>query len=232
MMCVNQDSLTMLVDWCEEAWPQGDWASLLDLGCGDEPDPETFDAQFISQVVPEGMSPSETTTVTITMKNNGLTTWTNGDKIKLFSENASGNTTWGSNRITFLNTESVLYGETWEFSFEITAPSTPGSYNFQWRMLQEGGGFGKFGDFTDNVIIEVDGLYTSINNLNKSESIRIMRNQVLISKSGDVKIYNLTGQVVHQEKVNGSSSISLRSGIYLVRTRVNGKYETKKVLIN
>ena len=41
------------------------------------------------------------------------------------------------------------------FTFNIIAPATPGSYNFQWRMVQEGLGF--FGELSPNVVIQVQG---------------------------------------------------------------------------
>jgi hypothetical protein len=39
------------------------------------------------------------------------------------------------------------------FSFDVRAPATPGTYNFQWRMVQELVEW--FGDFTPNVRIHV-----------------------------------------------------------------------------
>jgi RHS repeat-associated protein len=48
---------------------------------------------------------------------------------------------------------SVGPGGQANFSFQITAPSTPGSYNFQWRMVQENVQW--FGPFTPNVVVTV-----------------------------------------------------------------------------
>ena len=47
----------------------------------------------------------------------------------------------------------VAPGSTVDFTFDITAPVVPGTYNFQWRMLQEG--VQRFGDATINVPITV-----------------------------------------------------------------------------
>ena len=48
---------------------------------------------------------------------------------------------------------SVPPGGQVTFTFYVTAPSYAGTYDFQWRMLQEGVEW--FGDFTPNVPVEV-----------------------------------------------------------------------------
>ena len=59
--------------------------------------------------------------------------------------------TWGLNRVAL--PYDVPPGASVTFSFNITAPTVPGTYNFQWRMLQEG--VQRFGDATNNVQITV-----------------------------------------------------------------------------
>ena len=49
--------------------------------------------------------------------------------------------------------DSIVHGAQKTFTFNITAPSAAGTYDFQWRMLQEGVTW--FGDFTSNVAIVV-----------------------------------------------------------------------------
>jgi len=84
------------------------------------------------------------------MKNSGTTTWAAGT-YSLQSQNPAGNTTWGLNRVNVASPVAPNNNAT--FTFNITAPSVAGSYNFQWRMAQDGAG--AFGDLTTNVSISV-----------------------------------------------------------------------------
>ncbi len=119
------------------------------------------DARFIAQVVPSRMRPGETATVSITMENTGTSTWTAGTDYMLGSENPQDNTLWtGSTRIMLTPFDAIEPGERKTFTFEITAPTVPGRYNFQWRMLQEANPDREreqkwFGSFTANAIIIV-----------------------------------------------------------------------------
>jgi hypothetical protein len=116
------------------------------------------------------LNAGQTYPVTLTYRNTSHnTTWTccNGSDIntsggyKLGSQNWQDNTTWGQAR-TAVPT-SVLPGQLVTFSFNITAPSTPGTYNFQRRMVSE---FVRwFGDYSPNVSINVVGNNPPIGNL-------------------------------------------------------------------
>jgi len=108
-------------------------------------------SSYISQSVPSSLTPGQTASVSVTMKNTGGTTWSPGAGYKLGSQNSQDNTTWGSAR-QYLNTNVGPNGS-YTFPFNITAPSSPGTYNFQWRMLQEGVEW--FGGYSSNVSITV-----------------------------------------------------------------------------
>lgn len=110
-------------------------------------------AQFVSQNVPTQMSPGQRARVSITIKNTGQTTWKEPYWYRLGSQNPQGNKTWGIGRVLLPANVSVAPGQTYTFSFTITAPETPGTYNFQWRMLQEQVEW--FGEKTPNVVIQV-----------------------------------------------------------------------------
>ncbi len=111
------------------------------------------DASFVSQSVPTVMNPSQTVDVTVTFENTGTTTWTDASGHRLGSQNPQDNSTWGTNRIYLDGGDTILPGHSKTFSFQVTAPSTPGSYNFQWRMLQEAVEW--FGEVGDNVSVTV-----------------------------------------------------------------------------
>ncbi|NQY64365.1 MAG: hypothetical protein HRT38_11650 [Alteromonadaceae bacterium] len=112
---------------------------------------ELYGAIFVSQNVPATMLPGETVSVSVTMTNSGDSAWTLADDYKLGSQNEQGNTTWGFSRVAL--TDDVAPGANTTFTFNITAPAIRGTYNFQWRMLEEHVQW--FGDFSTNIAINV-----------------------------------------------------------------------------
>jgi hypothetical protein len=94
-------------------------------------------------------------TVSVSMKNTGSTTWTSTTNFRLGSQNPRDNTTWlkPANRVNLASGDSIATNQTKTFTFTVTAPSTPGTYNFQWQMVQEGVAW--FGDMTQNVAVNV-----------------------------------------------------------------------------
>ena len=111
----------------------------------------TNDASFVSQVVPAAATTGQVFAVTLILQNTGSTTWSTASGYRLGSQNPQDNTTWGPNRIALPG--DVAPGATASFAFNVTAPTTAATYNFQWRMVQEGVGF--FGAQTANVAIVV-----------------------------------------------------------------------------
>ena len=107
-------------------------------------------AAFVSQSVPATMIAGQNYAVSVTMQNNGSTTWPAGSA-GLGSQNAQDNTTWGLNRVPL--TTPVGPGASRTFNFSVTAPSAPGTYNFQWKMLQEPNGW--FGAQSTSVAVNV-----------------------------------------------------------------------------
>ena len=107
-------------------------------------------AQYISQNVPTSVTAGSRFGVWITMKNTGTTTWSGSHR--LGSQNPGDNTTWGTHRVYLPN--DVPPGSEVTFSLTASAPTTPGTYNFQWRMLEEAVEW--FGDLTPNVAITVE----------------------------------------------------------------------------
>lgn len=108
-------------------------------------------AKFVSQSVPTSMTGGQSYNVSVTMQNTGTNTWPAGSTYRLGSQNPQDNFNWGLNRVNLQT--SVAPGASVTFNFMVTAPSTVGNYNFQWRMLQEGVQW--FGDFTPNVIVNI-----------------------------------------------------------------------------
>jgi Ig-like domain-containing protein len=110
-------------------------------------------AQFVSQSVPAQMTAGTQVQVSVTMKNTGVNTWTEALGYRLASRNPPDNVTWGVGRVLLGPTESIASNQQKTFTFTVTAPSTPGNYNFQWQMIREG--VGSFGALSTNVVVNV-----------------------------------------------------------------------------
>jgi hypothetical protein len=109
-------------------------------------------AVFVSQVVPTQMVPSQRYPVSVSIRNTGADSWTSAKHYALGSQNPQDNNVWQtSGRCTVPGT--VPSDSTVTFQFTVTAPNSPGTYNFQTRMVQDGVEW--FGDYTPNVSVKV-----------------------------------------------------------------------------
>lgn len=77
----------------------------------------------------------------VSMSNTGDTTWTSGTNYKLGSQSPQDNTRWGTNRVNLFNQPVLPTNNANIGWFNVTAPSTPGTYTFAWQMLQDGVGW-------------------------------------------------------------------------------------------
>jgi len=109
-------------------------------------------AQPVAQDVPLQMESGKSYNVSVTMANNGESTWTRDKLYTLMSHNPQNNTTWGNNRVP-LPVDNIAPGQSVTFNFPVTAPSKPGSYAFQWGMQREY--YGAFGPGTATATINV-----------------------------------------------------------------------------
>ena len=113
--------------------------------------PTGNNATFVTQSVPATMTAGQTYSVSVTMKNTGTSTWSAANNYKLGSQNPADNTTWGPSRATLA--ASVAPGAQYTFTYNITAPTTLGTHNFQWGMIREGTGW--FGANTPNTAVNI-----------------------------------------------------------------------------
>ena len=100
------------------------------------------------------MCTSQIANVGVTMKNTGSSTWGYDGPTpwRLGSQNPQDNTAnWGMNRIYLPQTVSP--GNQYSFTWQITAPSTSSTPNFQWRMVHDGVQW--FGDYSPNLSVNV-----------------------------------------------------------------------------
>lgn len=85
--------------------------------------------------VPPYISRGEKFTATIRVHNTGSTVWDPGTGYKLGSEDPRDNLNWGTNRVALPG--AVSPGGVRDVTGTFTAPQSPGTYKFSWRMLQE-----------------------------------------------------------------------------------------------
>ncbi|HEX6903577.1 MAG TPA: S8 family serine peptidase [Thermoanaerobaculia bacterium] len=114
------------------------------------------DAQILSQSVPASMVAGQSYGVSIRVRNVGTQTWSpvgpQCNAYRLGSANPYNNGTWVPVTRVDLSAPVAPGGEV-TLGFTVTAPTTPGTYNFQWQMVQECVAW--FGDFTPNVAVTV-----------------------------------------------------------------------------
>jgi Ig-like domain-containing protein len=132
-------------------------------------------ALFVNQSVPSPMTAGETYVVSVTLKNNGSTTWYPSSYGKSYGDyqlaavndyNSGANSTdWGVSPVYL--TKSVDPGVTGTFEFKVKAPSTPGTYNFQWQVTQDGIAFG---EKTRSTLINVVGTGSTNNYYNNNNN--------------------------------------------------------------
>jgi hypothetical protein len=95
-------------------------------------------ATFVSQSVPTNMIAGRAYNVSVTMKNSGTTTWTQGSQFFLGAQGPQDNGIWSASaRVALAAGETVAPGANKTFSFTVNAPSIAANYNFQWRMVHE-----------------------------------------------------------------------------------------------
>jgi hypothetical protein len=98
------------------------------------------DATCVSMTgVPNSIQAGATFTAQVTMRNTGINTWTISEPnpYRLGSQSPQDNGIWGLARVD-LPSGSVAPNTNVTFTLNARAPSAAGTYNFDWKMLQEG----------------------------------------------------------------------------------------------
>lgn len=152
--------------------------------------PRSFqhDALFIAQSVPATVPANQRFSVSLKWLNTGMPSWEGVSGFRLISQNPASNTTWGMSSIS-LTEEFIPTGQEVEILFDAIAPSTPGTYNFQWRLSQNG--VGLFGQPSSNVTINVTpGASVTINSPALLEAIASVPFTHPLSALGGAPPYN------------------------------------------
>ena len=97
-------------------------------------------AHVVSTTIPASMKAGHAYSVSVTMLNDGTTTWTPGT-YTLGAVSPEGTNRWGTSSAAL--STSVAPGATKTITFSVTAPSTAGAYACHWRMMKGGTYFGE-----------------------------------------------------------------------------------------
>ena len=102
-------------------------------------------ATFVSHsAIPYVIEKGEISSVSVTMKKTGTTTWNQSGSYKLGS--FGDNSDLGLTRVELDPADQIKPDEEKTFTFNISGPTTPGTFDFQWRMVQDNVEW--FGDIT------------------------------------------------------------------------------------
>jgi hypothetical protein len=139
---------------------------VINSGSGSGP----WSAAFMSQSVPDRLNPNQSFTAHIVWQNTGTQIWSNAAGVRLVSENPSGNTTWSADQVLLPDSLQISPGQQLSLDFRLTAPSSPGQYNFQ-RSLGVSG-VGTFGQPSPNRAIPVGQVVTNNLTIDSPDSLQ------------------------------------------------------------
>ncbi len=101
---------------------------------GNAPTWDKYSCEYVSDTIPSNMSPGQSCNVSVTFRNRGVL-WTTARDFRLGAVDDSDPFT----SFTRLDISGeVRPGQTYTFSFTMTAPSSPGTYITDWRMVRDG----------------------------------------------------------------------------------------------
>ena len=133
-MAANYRSISATCNTHTDPGPYWDWTHFMALISG-----QTNNSSIVSSSVPSTVAAGQAFTATLTLNNSGTKPWASGGTTpqNLGSQSAQDNTTWGFSRVA-LPSSPIAAGANAVFTIHATAPTTPGTYPFAWRMVQDG----------------------------------------------------------------------------------------------
>jgi len=147
----DKDALYLIDDWFRSLTTWGEYKGICDY-FGRTPTWDKYSGEFVSDTIPATMLAGQSYVVGITFRNRGVL-WTSARNYKLGAVDDSD--PFAATRQTIEGT-TVRPGQTYTFTFTMTAPETPGTYTTDWRMIREGVTW--FGPtLTKQVVVEVGG---------------------------------------------------------------------------
>ncbi len=98
--------------------------------------PKTNNSSCEVTSVPGVINKGESFSATIRVKNSGTTSWDPSAGYTIGSEDPRDNMNWGTNRVSL--PKAVSPSSSLDINASFVAPSSPGTYQFSWQMLQTG----------------------------------------------------------------------------------------------
>jgi hypothetical protein len=109
----------------------------------------TDDARLVASSLPASMETGQVITASLTFKNTGVSTWSEGAAYRLGAANDQD--PFAAPRQYLAPGQSVAPGQQATFTYALTAPANPGTYHTQWQMLKEG--LARFGDIAAQDVV-------------------------------------------------------------------------------
>jgi len=130
-MGANYPSINATCNTHTDPGPNWNWTHFMALVNG-----AVNNAAVSSMSYPSTVTTGQSFSATVVMNNNGTTAWAEGNNTRLGSQNPQDNTRWGLSRVATVGT--INPGGNSTYTFNCTAPTTAGSYAFDWKMVQDG----------------------------------------------------------------------------------------------
>ncbi|HLG15278.1 MAG TPA: putative Ig domain-containing protein [Blastocatellia bacterium] len=200
-----------------------------------------YDSQFVSQSVPTTLTAGQQFQVNMKWTNRGTQTWNGSSGFRLGSQNPPNNRTWGGDRVI---PSGVVVGpsQLFDINFTAFAPSTPGTYNFQWQLFHDSAGF--FGQVSANVVITVSAPKTppSISSPTTYEAVKGTPFSYQLSVAGGTQPYTwsvVSGSLPSGLNLSGSTGMLSGTptstgsfGFMLQVADADGSKDQKNITIN
>lgn len=149
----SRDALYLKDDFFRSVAEWGIYKGICDY-FGNTPTWDKYSDEYVSDTIPTTMLVGETRNVSVTFRNRGVC-WQSSRGFKLGAVGDSDPFT-STTRVNVSGT--IKPGSTCTFNFTLTAPTTPGSYVTDWRMVRDGyAWFGATVSKTINVLPNNDG---------------------------------------------------------------------------
>ncbi len=128
----DRDALYLRDNFFRSATMWGVYKGLCDY-FGVSPTYGFYASEYVSDTIPSTMNPGQSYNVSLTLRNRGVL-WTS---VQAFRLGAVGDSDPFTANLRVNVSGEVNTGQTYTFNFTMTAPTTPGTYTTDWRMLRE-----------------------------------------------------------------------------------------------
>lgn len=168
-------------------------------------EPIPFDSKFLAQTYVSKVQGGSSFPVNLLWENCGSQIWDGPANLRLVSQNPANNTTWGISNISLPGV--TLKGQQLNVPLTLTAPRTPGTYDFQWQLLKDGT---LLGQPSANVRIVVTPGPPAITSSDLPQAVRSVPFSYQLNVAGGTSPYSwsiVSGQLPSGLGVNAQSGL-------------------------